>query len=172
MTKNCLKDLVLFFRSVLVFTNTADRFAADIKKAAEYCNKKENINLGHIGSVYLGTVSEIKGKKTESICEGKTTPKKKREYTENEMDALKQLDHENIVGVETRSFGARPEDGPVTQGSCLQSAAESEEHGSCIKESGKDIVFQVLKGIKHVHGNRMAHRNITPDSILVDTETF
>ncbi|OIR55797.1 MAG: uncharacterized protein A8A55_3457, partial [Amphiamblys sp. WSBS2006] len=31
---------------------------------------------------------------------------------------------------------------------------------------------QVLKGIKHVHGNRMAHRNITPDSILVDTETF
>ncbi|OIR55731.1 MAG: uncharacterized protein A8A55_3523, partial [Amphiamblys sp. WSBS2006] len=89
----------------------------------------------------------------------------------------KQLDHENIVKMIANNTKNRHsgdllcivlEHVPYD----LHNAEKSKEHGQEIKENGKKIFFQILKGIAYIHNKKITHGDLKPSNILIDPRTM
>ncbi|OIR57947.1 MAG: uncharacterized protein A8A55_1282, partial [Amphiamblys sp. WSBS2006] len=80
----------------LLFFLAADESTVDAKRQVGYV-EADYEKLGLIGSGYFGIVSKIKEKKTGKIYALKTQKKDDCYHATKEINALKQLDHENIV---------------------------------------------------------------------------
>ncbi|OIR56763.1 MAG: CMGC/CDK protein kinase, partial [Amphiamblys sp. WSBS2006] len=76
-------------------------------------DKEDYVKLDDIGSGSYGIVSKIQERKTGRVYALKTQKSSYHVYVKNEINALKQLDHENIVKMITNNLEARSEYDPV-----------------------------------------------------------
>ncbi|OIR56426.1 MAG: CMGC protein kinase [Amphiamblys sp. WSBS2006] len=178
MAGKCLKHLLLFFfLSAAAIVDTAKESVVDTGKTAEYYNKKDYKDLGSIDSGHFGAVSKIEEKKTRKIYALKTVTPGAEGYAHaaNEIKALRQFDHENIIKmVASTDITNRRKSNPVYI---------VLEHMPCdlyraiktlpeIKENIREILHQILKGVAHIHSKKLAHGDIKPANILIDLKTM
>ncbi|OIR57242.1 MAG: CMGC/CDK protein kinase, partial [Amphiamblys sp. WSBS2006] len=107
-------------------------------------------NLGRIWGGDYSTVSKIRNKETEELYALKTVDSYL--YARREIDALRHLDHENVVKMIAKSgddpsglFHIVLEHMPWD----LRRAFQSEEHGPKIRKNKRKILYRILKGLKH-----------------------
>ncbi|OIR55971.1 MAG: CMGC protein kinase, partial [Amphiamblys sp. WSBS2006] len=115
MTRNCLKHLVLFFLSGSAIVCAAGESTVDTDSPPVY-KEEDYEKVGDLGVGMFGVVSKIEEKKTGKIYALKTFQPEDwyKETAENEINALKQLDHENIIKmVACSDMGNRREEDPV-----------------------------------------------------------
>ncbi|OIR56765.1 MAG: CMGC/CDK protein kinase [Amphiamblys sp. WSBS2006] len=176
MTRKYLKHLVLFFLAVSVIVGAADESPVDTDNSKGY-DEADYEKIGHIGSGSYGIVSKIQEKKTGKIYALKTQKKEGCSHATKEINALKQLDHENIVKMITNNTKNRHKGDflcivleyiPFS----LYYIVENKKHDKEIKENRKRIFFQILKGIAHIHGKKLTHGDLKPRNILIDLGTM
>ncbi|OIR57706.1 MAG: CMGC protein kinase [Amphiamblys sp. WSBS2006] len=175
MTRKHLKHLILFFLSASVIVGAIDGSAVETGKPATY-NEEDYENLADVGSGGYGAVSKVREKKTGKIYALKTfkTGSRGYEHARNEIKALKQLDHENIVKMvastditkrrEYNSFHIVLEHMPQD--------LEGIWNHPRTKEKAREILHQILKGVAHIHSKNIIHRDIGTKNILVDPKTM
>ncbi|OIR56502.1 MAG: CMGC/CDK protein kinase [Amphiamblys sp. WSBS2006] len=180
MAGKYLKHPVLFFLSAsAAIVSIEAESVVDTDKPSEYYDGANYEKLGLIASGSFGTVSKIEEKKTMEVYVLKTFLAGSRAvyaHAENEINALKQLDHENIVKMVACSDirNKQERDGPVhivlEHMPCdLHRAIQNHPE---IKENTREILRQVLKGIAHIHGKKLAHGDLKPENILIDFKTM
>ncbi|OIR56189.1 MAG: CMGC protein kinase [Amphiamblys sp. WSBS2006] len=175
MTGNYLKQLVLFFLSGSAIVCAAGESTVDTDSPPVY-KEEDYEKVGDLGKGAFGVVSKVIEKKTGKIYALKTFNPEPRgyEHAENEINALKQLDHGNIVKMITNNLGARSED---------ESVHLVLEHMPCnlyraiqdhpeIKENKREILYQVLSGVAHIHSKKVVHGDLKLMNILVDPTTM
>ncbi|OIR57180.1 MAG: CMGC protein kinase [Amphiamblys sp. WSBS2006] len=164
-----LKHLLLFFLSASEIVGAADESVMDTDKPAEY-REDDYEKLGQLGTYWYGTVYKVREKKTGKIYVLKRLGPSKHEYAENEVRALQQLGHRNIVKMIANNIEARSEDGPVhivlEYMPCdLKYAALNHPE---IKEKTREILYQILEGVAHIHSKKLAHNDKNLENILID----
>ncbi|OIR56193.1 MAG: CMGC/CDK protein kinase, partial [Amphiamblys sp. WSBS2006] len=129
--------------------------------------------LGKIGGGPHSTVSKIRNKETEELYALKTVDSSL--YARKEMDALRRLDHENVVKMVAKRDGGLfkcfhivTEHMPCD----LACAFESRTHGAKIRNNKREIFHKILEGIAHVHSRGIEHKDLRPRNILIDPETM
>ncbi|OIR57252.1 MAG: CMGC protein kinase [Amphiamblys sp. WSBS2006] len=175
MTRNCLKHLVLFFLSGSAIVCAAGESTVDTDSTPLY-KEEDYEKVGDLGEGDYGTVSKIREKKTGKIYALKTFPLIKNGYlyAKDEINALKQLDHENIIKIVACSdMRNRREEYPAHlvleyMPSDLDAVLNRPE----IKENRREILRQILEGVAHIHSKKLAHRDIRPENILIDPTTM
>ncbi|OIR56274.1 MAG: CMGC protein kinase [Amphiamblys sp. WSBS2006] len=164
MARRYLKHILLFFLVTSVIVGAAEGYKeADYERLDDICS----------GSCW--TVSKVREKKTGKIYALKTfvSGPKGYEHAEKEISALEQLDHESIVKMRTSNIENRQRDDPVHIAleylPCDLDAALSHPE---IRENKKEILYQVLSGVAHIHSKKLAHGDIKPANILIDPTTM
>ncbi|OIR56812.1 MAG: CMGC/CDK protein kinase [Amphiamblys sp. WSBS2006] len=164
MTRKYLKHLVLFFLAASAIVGAADEYKED-----------DYVKLYKIGSGDFGAVSKIEEKKTGKIYILKTQKSDCHVYVRNEINALKQLDHPNIVKMMacsdiTRRRRNEPFHIVLEHMPCdLDQAIKNHPE---IKENTREILYQILSGVAHIHSKKLAHGDIKPANILIDPTTM
>ncbi|OIR56764.1 MAG: CMGC/CDK protein kinase [Amphiamblys sp. WSBS2006] len=171
MTGKCPKHMLLFL-SASAIVGAADEYIVDIDKSKGY-DEEDYVKLGDIGSGCFGAVSKIEEKKTGKIYVLKTfvDGSEGYEHATKEINALKQLKHENIVRMAASSdIANRHKDGfvhivleymPSDLDAALRSHPET-------KENIREILYQILNGVAHIHSKNLAHGDINIKNILID----
>ncbi|OIR55995.1 MAG: CMGC/CDKL protein kinase, partial [Amphiamblys sp. WSBS2006] len=158
MARRCLKHILLFFLGASVIVGAAEGY-----KESDY------ESLGDIDSGSYGKVSKVREKKTGKIYALKTFASRPEgyEHAGREINALRQFDHENIIKMRTSN---RQRSSPVHivlehMPFDLKHAIKNQPE---IKENIREILYQVLSGVAHIHSKRLAHRDLKPENILID----
>ncbi|OIR56813.1 MAG: CMGC/CDK protein kinase [Amphiamblys sp. WSBS2006] len=168
MTRKYLKHLVLFFLSASAIESAIDTSNPPVYREEDY------EDLGLIVEGGYGAVSKVREKKTGKIYALKTYTIDWSVYAhaENEVIALRQLDHENIIKmVACSDMGNRREEDPVhivlEHMPCdLYQAIKNHPE---IKENRREILHQILKGVAHIHSKKLAHKDLVPRNVLIDS---
>ncbi|OIR56811.1 MAG: CMGC protein kinase, partial [Amphiamblys sp. WSBS2006] len=168
MTRNCLKHLVLFFLSGSATVRAVDTSNPPVYREEDY----EKLDDDKLGDGSHGVVSKVREKRTGKIYALKTFTLKKKGYlyAKDEINALKQLDHENIIKIVACSdMRNRREEYPVHivlgHMPCDLNAALGHPE---TKKNRREILRQVLSGVAHIHSKRLAHGDLRPANILID----
>jgi len=125
---------------------------------------KELIGSGNFSKVYLGVE-----KKTSEKFAIKMIDKKLVENTrlENEIQILKKVNHKNIISLkdiyETQSKLYLVME-LVTGGELFNKIVEI---GAYSESIAKDLVRQILHGVKYLHSLNIAHRDLKPTNLLL-----
>jgi len=95
--------------------------------------------------------------------------KKDRKSLEDEFHVLRSLQHASIITVDTLLL-TRFDAWLIMEscGDCLQAAVE--RTGGLTEKRTYSVFVQLLKGIQHMHGLGIAHRDIRPANLLLDAD--
>lgn len=142
--------------------------------------KGELIGMGNYGRVYhamnlttgeMLAVKQVELPSTRSD-QGNTKRKNLVNALESEIETLNVLDHPNIVSY----LGFERSNGFL---SIFLEYVPGGSIGSCLRKHGKleepTVAYftrQILDGLKYLHQNRLFHRDIKADNILVDYDGF
>ncbi len=139
-------------------------------------NKIKKLGSGHFGSVYL-----VSSKKTKllyamkEILADQYKSDRQRELVEREIKILENLRHPNVITyfnsfTENNNFYIITE---YINGGSLESLLKKDLLKGQLIEEKKifDILIQSLSGLIYLHNTKkVIHRNIKPDSILIDLD--
>ncbi|OIR56344.1 MAG: CMGC/CDK protein kinase [Amphiamblys sp. WSBS2006] len=133
---------------------------------------------GHISSGFFGAVSRVVEKDTERVYALKTQKKEDGVFSEavtNEVNALEQTDHENIVRMVFHSETQRDDPFCIVleyMPHDLRGVVEKDEHYPEIKTNTRGILSQILRGVAYLHRMEIAHGDINPNNVLIDAGTM
>ncbi|KAM4697907.1 mitogen-activated protein kinase kinase kinase 19 [Rhinophrynus dorsalis] len=132
--------------------------------------KGEVLGKGAYGTVYCGLTSQgelIAAKQVVLDASDPSTAEKEYRKLQEEVDLLKALEHENIVGY----LGTCRQDNLVT---IFMEFVPGGSISSILKRFGplQEIVFikytkQILQGIAYLHNNRVIHRDIKGNNVML-----
>ncbi|OIR56980.1 MAG: CMGC/CDK protein kinase [Amphiamblys sp. WSBS2006] len=133
----------------------------------------EHIADGYFGSVY----KEKRAAGTPHALKRSTRSDRRNTQGMNEINALKQLKHENIISMlsywEKEVWGTKRTHVKMEYMPCtLEAAVSDKESYQKIRKNKRKILLQILKGIFYIHSQEMAHGDIKPDNILIDVDTM
>ncbi|OIR56424.1 MAG: CMGC/CDK protein kinase [Amphiamblys sp. WSBS2006] len=171
MARKYPKHLALFFLSTSVIVGAADESVIDTGKVVEYYDEEDYVNLGSIGSGMFGGVSKVREKKTGKIYALKTFLPGLEGYVHatKEINALKRLNHKNIVKMIANNIENRRKDKDVhIVLECMPCDLNDVLNNPKTKENIREILHQILEGVAHIHSKKLAHRDIKPENILID----
>ncbi|OIR56598.1 MAG: CMGC/CDK protein kinase [Amphiamblys sp. WSBS2006] len=169
-----LKDKILglFLRLFYFFKENTYIPCIDTTYVAEYIDSDYKC-LGRIGSGASGKVCKIRKKETREIYALKAVLS--ISHARREMEALRRFDHENVIKMIAKKnesffdpFYIMLEHLPLD----LRHAFKSGEHGPRIRKNKREILHQILEGLKHIHSRGIEHRDLYPRNILIDPETM
>ncbi|OIR56077.1 MAG: CMGC/CDK protein kinase, partial [Amphiamblys sp. WSBS2006] len=171
MTKNYLKHLVLFLAAAAI-VGAVDESVVDTDSPPVY-NEGDYEKPVFIDEGSYGAVSKVREKKTGKIYALKTVLPEPGgyEHARNEINALKRLEHKNIVRMVSWSdIRDKQKDKPVHivlewMPCDLRHAIKNHPE---IKENRREILHQILEGVAYIHSKKLAHDDLSLKNILID----
>jgi len=129
---------------------------------------KETIGTGNFSKVFLGVHKKSGDKWAIKVIEKKLVETSR---LSNEIAILKKVNHPNIIALnevyetETKLYLVME---LVTGGELFNKIVEI---GAYSEKIAKSIVKQILNGVKYLHDNNIAHRDLKPTNLLLKSPT-
>ncbi|OSX69635.1 hypothetical protein BU14_1330s0004, partial [Porphyra umbilicalis] len=155
----------------------ADRWMVALEKAATasfptFYKKQKTIGRGHFSTVILAVDRQTSERVAVKIIKrDKSDVTKTRKYIRREVKVLSTTSHPNIIGaVDFFSHDGKPH--LVMQyvpGGSLRDALRKKGHFS--EPDARLVLRGILRGLEYLHVNRIIHRDVKPENVLLATPT-